>query len=185
MLDALNIPYVVDHRMVRGLDYYNHTVFEIMSEAKGFGGVLTTICAGGRYDGLISEFGGPAEKDTGFGFALGIERALIAIEAEGAGIPVDETIDVYVACMDQLGNVLAQAAAQSARHAGLVCERDIDFRKLKAQFRTANRLGAKLVVVIGETEVQEQKLVIKDMEKGTEDKIAVADLDDYFENYLN
>ncbi|PAA99815.1 histidine--tRNA ligase [Enterococcus canintestini] len=185
MLDALNIPFVVDHRMVRGLDYYNHTVFEIMSEAEGFGGVLTTICAGGRYDGLISEFGGPVDKDTGFGFALGIERALIAVEAEGKEIPVDESIDVYVACMDQLGNVLAQAVAQSARHAGLTCERDIDFRKLKAQFRTANRLGAKLVVVIGDNEVEEQKVVIKDMEKGTEEKVAVSHLNDYFKNYSN
>jgi histidyl-tRNA synthetase len=84
MLDVLAIPYQIDSNMVRGLDYYTHTIFEIMSDAPGFG-AITTICAGGRYDGLVEEIGGPATP--GFGFALGLERLLLTLEAEEIEIP--------------------------------------------------------------------------------------------------
>ncbi|MBL1230052.1 histidine--tRNA ligase [Enterococcus sp. BWB1-3] len=182
LLEDANISYSVDHRMVRGLDYYNHTVFEIMSEAAAFNGVLTTICAGGRYDGLISEFGGPAVVDTGFGFALGIERALLASEAEGRSIPVSREIDVYVACLAPSGNGYAQQVAQTARKAKLIVERDISYQKIRNQLRKANKLNAKIVAIIGENEVNDAQVVLKDMHSGEELRIPYTQLTAYFDN---
>lgn len=181
LLNNLSIPYEIDHRMVRGLDYYNHTVFEIMSDAPGFNHVLTTICAGGRYDGLIGEFGGPDERDTGFGFALGIERLLIAIEAEGEELTTSQSIDVYVSCFSHEESSLALRIAQIARHAGLIAEQEIQYRKLKAQLRTANRLGAKFVVFIGEEEIQSNKITVKIMKTGEEKRVPFEELQNFFE----
>ncbi|MGK9546124.1 ATP phosphoribosyltransferase regulatory subunit, partial [Salmonella enterica subsp. enterica] len=86
-------PFEIDHKMVRGLDYYNHTIFEIMSDADGFGS-LTTLCAGGRYNGLVEEIGGP--ETPGFGFGMGLERLMIALDSENVEIPELNELDVYV-----------------------------------------------------------------------------------------
>ena len=100
----LDIPYEVDPNLVRGLDYYNHTAFEIMSTADGFG-AITTLCGGGRYNGLVEEIGGP--DAPGIGFAMSIERLLLALEAEGKSFDEESTLDVYVVAMGEEQNKLA------------------------------------------------------------------------------
>src|SRR5699024_9445854 len=96
-LEAIGIEYEVDYNLVRGLDYYTHTAFEVMSDAEGFG-AITTLCGGGRYNGLLELLDGPEE--TGIGFALSIERLLLALEAEGIEIPEPEGIDLYICTLD-------------------------------------------------------------------------------------
>ncbi|MBP1039959.1 histidine--tRNA ligase [Vagococcus sp. BWB3-3] len=174
MLTALEVDFEIDHRMVRGLDYYNHTIFEIMSEAPGFGGAITTICAGGRYDGLVADLGGP--ETAGFGFALGIERAIITIEAEGAAIPMLNQIDAYVVGLGETTNIEALKLVQSIRQAGFSAERDFLNRKAKAQFKSANKLNARLVLTIGETELAEGTVNVKQMETRKEKTVLLEDI---------
>lgn len=174
MLTALEVDFEIDHRMVRGLDYYNHTIFEIMSEAPGFGGAITTICAGGRYDGLVADLGGP--ETAGFGFALGIERAIITIEAEGAVIPMLNQIDAYVVGLGETTNIEALKLVQSIRQAGFSAERDFLNRKAKAQFKSANKLNARLVLTIGETELAEGTVNVKQMETRKEKTVLLEDI---------
>lgn len=172
MLDELGIAYVVDTNMVRGLDYYNHTIFEIMSDAPGFGGAITTICAGGRYNGLVEELGGPATP--GFGFAMGIERVLITLEAEGIEIPTTDSLDAYVVNIGAETNAAALGIVQAIRHAGFVADRDYMSRKPKAQFKTANKLNAKLVLTLGGNELENGVINVKNMETGYEEQVAIA-----------
>ncbi|QIL46104.1 histidine--tRNA ligase [Vagococcus coleopterorum] len=178
MLDALNVEYTIDHRMVRGLDYYNHTIFEIMSEAPGFEGAITTICAGGRYDGLVEELGGPATP--GFGFALGVERTLITLDAEGIEIPCETEVDAYVVGLGEATNIETLKLVQSIRDAGFVAERDFLNRKAKGQFKTANKLNAKVVLTLGETELAEGKIQMKHMASGKQVEVNLADVHENF-----
>ncbi|MGX7013311.1 histidine--tRNA ligase [Vagococcus silagei] len=180
LLDALDVEYVIDHRMVRGLDYYNHTVFELMSNAPGFNGAITTICAGGRYDGLVTELGGPESHDTGFGFALGIERAIITMEAEGIEFPKAPALDVYVINLGEGTSTEALKLVQSARNAGLIADRDFLNRKVKAQFKSANKEDAKIVLVLGEDELKNNEVVVKNMATGSEEKVALHDIHSNF-----
>lgn len=174
MLAALDVPYEIDHRMVRGLDYYNHTIFEIMSDAPGFGGAITTICAGGRYDSLVNELDGP--ETAGFGFALGIERAIITIQAEGIEIPMLNQIDAYVVGLGEATNLEALKLVQAIRRAGFSAERDFMNRKAKAQFKTANKLNAQLVLTLGESELAEGSVNVKNMATSQEKSVALTDI---------
>ncbi|WP_326716710.1 histidine--tRNA ligase [Vagococcus jeotgali] len=176
LLDALGVAYEIDHRMVRGLDYYNHTVFEIMSDAPGFKGAITTICAGGRYDGLVAEFGGPDTHNAGFGFALGMERILITMDAEGIEIPSKPEVDVYVIGIGEETNVQSLKLTQLARDNNLSAERDFLNRKLKAQFKSADKLGAKVALIIGGTELENQVVRVKNMTTGTEEEVSLSDI---------
>lgn len=176
LLDAVGVEYIVDHRMVRGLDYYNHTVFEIMSNAPGFNGAITTICAGGRYDGLVQELGGPETHDSAFGYALGLERAIITMEAEGVEIPTKPVVDVYVVGLGEKTNTESLKLVQAARNAGFVAERDYLNRKAKAQFKSADKLNAKVVVTIGEDELEKEVVRLKDMESKTEETIPLENI---------
>ncbi|AQP54691.1 histidine--tRNA ligase [Vagococcus penaei] len=176
LLDTLEVEYVIDHRMVRGLDYYNHTVFELMSDSPGFNGAITTICAGGRYDGLVREFGGPDSHDAGFGYALGVERAIITMEAEGIEIPTKQTVDVYVVGLGESTSAETLKLVQMARTAGLVAERDFMNRKAKTQFKSADRLDAKWVIVVGETELETQIVKLKNMATGIEKEVPLTDI---------
>ena len=185
LLDAMGVEYVVDHRMVRGLDYYNHTVFEIMSNAPGFNGAITTICAGGRYDGLVSEFNGPDSHDSGFGFGMGIERVLITMDAEGVEIPAANNVDVYVVGLGEETNCESLKLAQAVRQAGFVCERDFLNRKAKAQFKSADKLNAKLVLIIGESELAEKVVRVKNMVTGEETTVSLDDVYTSFSNVYN
>ena len=171
-LDVIEVPYVEDATMVRGLDYYNHTTFEIMSESKGFG-AITTLCGGGRYNGLVEELGGPASP--GVGFAMSIERLLAALAAEEITLPIANHLDVFVVGVGEAVSPITLKLTLAARKAGFTAERDYLSKKVKGQFKTADRENARFVVVVGEEELAEGLIVIKDMTTGTQEKIAMSD----------
>src|SRR5690606_17149961 len=130
--DTLEIPYTVDPTLVRGLDYYNHTAFEIMSTQEGFG-AITSLCGGGRYNGLVEEFGGP--ETPGIGFALSIERVISALEAEKKKLPMGEALDVYIVTLGEQAKRRATRLLHELRSAGFSCDMDYMGRKIKAQFK--------------------------------------------------
>lgn len=181
-LSELGIVFEIDPFMVRGLDYYNHTVFEIMSEAEGFGGVQTTICAGGRYDGLICEFEGPAEFDNGFGFAIGIERVIIALEAEHGHQATAEAPDIYIADITADASGLALKVAQIIRQNTLIAKCDYQVRSLKSHLKWANKLEATLVMMIGEEELAAGTVKIKNMKTGVERDFSLIEIETDFIN---
>ena len=177
-LTAMNIEYVVDSTLVRGLDYYNHTAFEIMSEAEGFG-AITTLCGGGRYNGLVQEMGGP---DTpGIGFALSIERLISALEAEKVDLQFEKKIDCYLVSLGQEAKDYSVPLLQELRRAGFSSERDYQDRKLKAQFKSAERLGAKFAVIIGEDELKKGAAAVKNLENGEEIELSLQNFIEEFE----
>lgn len=177
-LELLNIDYVVDPNLVRGLDYYNHTAFEIMSTAAGFG-AITTLAGGGRYNGLVEDIGGP--DVPGIGFALSIERLLLAVEAEGIALATTAALDVYIVTMDAAAKFKAVEIASTLRHAGISTEIDYIDRKMKAQMKAADRLGAQYVLVLGESELQEQAVGVKNMATGEQQKVGFAELVTYLQ----
>ncbi|MBT2582389.1 histidine--tRNA ligase [Planococcus sp. ISL-109] len=159
-LDELGIDYVVDPNLVRGLDYYNHTAFEIMSEAEGFG-AITTLAGGGRYNGLVEDLGGP--ESPGIGFAMSIERLLLALEMEKVEIGTDQTLDAYVIAMDAQSKKKAVATVRDLRASGISADMDFSDRKMKAQMKSADRKQARFVIVIGESELESGKAAVKEM----------------------
>lgn len=175
-LDALGIDYVVDPNLVRGLDYYNHTTFEIMSTAEGFG-AITTLCGGGRYNGLVEEIGGP--ESPGIGFAMSIERLLLALEAENVTLDIEDALDLYIVTMDDAAKLKAVEFASSFRARGISADIDYAGRKMKAQMKAANRLEAKYVMVLGSSELEEQAVNIKNMETGDQEKVPFHDVVNY------
>ena len=145
-LDALGVGYAVDHRLVRGFDYYTRTTFEFSSDA--LGSAQNGIGGGGRYDGMVELLGGP--PTPGIGFGLGIERILLACDAEGA-FPVDPTpLDAFV--VDTTGGTAARDLTAALRDAGFSADRAFDDRSMKAQFKAADRSGARWVLVVGPDE---------------------------------
>lgn len=171
MLELLDIPYVIDTNMVRGLDYYNHTIFEFITEVEKS---ELTICAGGRYDGLVSYFDGP--ETPGFGFGLGLERLLLVLEKQGITLPIDNTVSVYIAVLGDAANLGALELVQGLRQQGISADRDYLSRKLKAQFKAADSFGAKYVITLGETEVETRQLTIKNNSTREEKQISFDEL---------
>ena len=172
-LEYLNISYEIDHRMVRGLDYYNHTIFEIMSDAPGMG-AQTTICGGGRYDGLVEELGGP--ETPGIGFAMGIERILLTLEQEDVLIPDSSSLDAYVVGLGEATNMETLKVVQAIRGFGFSADRDFMGRKAKAQFKTADKEGAKLVLTLGEDELTKGVINVKDSATREEKAFPLTDV---------
>ena len=172
-LAALNISFEIDPNLVRGLDYYNHTAFEIMSTSEGFG-AITTLCGGGRYDGMTEEIGGP--NAPGIGFAMSIERLLLAMEAENVTFENDELLDVYVATLGEEAEKFGFVLTQQLRAANIHTDTDFLQRKMKGQMKTADRQQARFVIVIGETEVEQQIVQLKNMETGEQREVAVSEV---------
>ena len=179
MLETLDIPYVIDTNMVRGLDYYNHTIFEFMATV---GGSELTICAGGRYDGLVEYFNGPATP--GFGFGLGIERLLLVLEKQGATLPSCEPLDAYIAVLGDEVNSAALQLVQALRQQGFSAERDYLGRKLKAQFKAADSFNAKTVITLGSSELESQQVSVKNNHTREEVKVSLEAIKTDFENIL-
>jgi len=177
-LTLLNLPFEVDPNLVRGLDYYNHTAFEIMSDAEGFG-AITTLCGGGRYNGLVEEIGGP--ETPGIGFALSIERFIAALDAEGIELGTDKGIDCYLASIGDAAKDYTVGLLQQLRLAGFSAERDYLNRKVKAQFKAADRLKAKFVAVLGDNELENHKIVVKNMVTGEQVEIDLDSLVNYLQ----
>lgn len=172
MLDALGLDYEVDSSMVRGLDYYNHTIFEIMTNSKALGHGWTTISGGGRYNGLVEELGGP--ETSGIGFGIGLERLMLLLENEQTPLPEVEPLDFYVANIGEETDVEALKLVQGIRAYGYTAERDYLDRKPKAQFKAADRLNALYVITIGPEELANQEVNMKNMETGEQTKVALA-----------
>ena len=164
-LDKIGIKYVEDPSLVRGLDYYTHTAFELMSTADGFGSI-TTLAGGGRYNGLVEMLDGPAE--TGIGFALSIERLLLALEAEGIDILNPHTLDLYVVTMGEESRDYASVLLSQLREKGITADMDYKARGMRAQMRDADRKNAAYTIVIGDNELEEVKVNVKNMSTGEE-----------------
>lgn len=178
MLDALNIAYEIDSNMVRGLDYYTHTIFEIMSDDPKMG-AQSTICAGGRYNQLVAELGGP--ETAGFGFAMGFERLLMILEAQGITLAAQKPLNAYVVSLGEATNIEALQIVQSIRQAGFSAERDMMNRKAKAQFKTADKLNAQLVLTIGETELANGVVNVKNLATRVEKAYPLTQIQTQFE----
>lgn len=172
-LSILNIPFEVDPNLVRGLDYYNHTAFEIMSTAEGFG-AITTLAGGGRYNGLVEELGGP--NSPGIGFAMSIERLLLAVEAENNKWADLSSLDVYVIGMGEASKRKAVELTYELRQNNITAEMDYLDRKIKTQMKSADRLTAKLVLVIGDDELEKQSAMLKDLATGEQQLIPFSTL---------
>lgn len=180
-LDELGIEYVVDSNLVRGLDYYNHTAFEIMSEAEGFG-AITTLSGGGRFNGLIEELDGPATP--GIGFALSVERFLLALDAEGIELPVEQSLDAYIVALGEEAELKASGLMKNLRAAGLQADKDFLAKKMKAQFKAADRENAKFVLIIGDQELEKEVVLIKEMASGTQEAVPFDSIINYIKERL-
>ncbi len=176
-LRLAEIDYEIDPRIVRGLDYYTRTVFEFVSSSIGAQG---TVCAGGRYDGLVQSLGG--NNVPAVGFAAGIERLLIVMEQTGVEIPNRDKPTVYLAGMDGECRKKAFQLAMELRKTGAFAEIDHMERSIKAQFKYADKIGAKYVAVIGGNELAEGVMNVKNMADGSSQTVAFADTLAYFQS---
>ena len=180
MLETLNIPYVIDTNMVRGLDYYNHTIFEFITTVDKS---ELTICAGGRYDSLVEYFDGP--ETPGFGFALGLERLLLILEKQGIELPVEKEMDVYIAVLGQGANLKALELVQAVRNQGFSAERDYLGRKIKAQFKSADVFNAKTIITLGESEIEAGQVAVKNNKTREEVTVSFDEITNNFAEVLN
>ena len=180
-LDALGVKYEIDHNLVRGLDYYTHTAFEIMIDNPEV--ELKTLCGGGRYNGLIRLLDGPEDK-KGIGFALSIERLLLALESENIELPIDDTIDVFVVAMGEDASNAGVKLTNDLRLAGYSVQNDYFDKKMKAQMKIADRYNAKYSIIIGQSELESGTLVVKDMKSFEQETIKLEDIVDYLQEKL-
>lgn len=165
-LDAANIEYIVNPQIVRGLDYYTKTVFEFVSDAIGSQG---TVCGGGRYDGLLEELGG--QHTPSLGFAMGLERLQLVMEAQGCNFPEPSRPDLFIVAMGEKATLKAVEIAKDMRDEGFSVVYDLNGRSLRAQMKYADKLGAKFNVVIGDNEVENKVVFLKDMTTGESSEI--------------
>jgi histidyl-tRNA synthetase len=175
-LKVLGIPFTIEPRLVRGLDYYTHTTFEFVSDA--LEAAQSTVLGGGRYDGLVEELGGPATP--GIGFGSGIERVLLACDAEGVFPTPDRSVDVFV--VDTSGGAEALRLTSDLRRAGLRVDRAYDQRSMRAQMKAADRSGAAVAVIVGERELAEGVVGLRRLRgditegDGAQERVARTDL---------
>ncbi len=167
-LDAFGIEYTVNPKIVRGLDYYTKTAFEFVTTKIGAQG---TVCGGGRYDGLVEEVGGPSTPGVGWG--MGKERMLMTMEACGAEIPREPGTDVFIAYVGEEPKKAALKLMKEMRDAGIAVQMDVMGRSMKNQFKHANRIEAKKTIVIGDSELENGRVTIKDMESGEQTEAAM------------
>ncbi|MEG6572944.1 histidine--tRNA ligase [Caldibacillus debilis] len=180
-LDQLQIPYTIDPHLVRGLDYYHHTTFEIMSTKEGFG-AITSLCGGGRYNGLVEEFGGPSVP--GIGFALSIERLIASLEAEGIRIPTEKQTDVFIVTQGEAAKDYSVLLLQQLRSLGLKADRDYMDRKMKAQLKAADRLNSKYAAIIGDSEMERQVVLLRKMDTGEQREIPMSRFAEEFQRMV-
>lgn len=173
LLDAMGIAYEVNPKLVRGLDYYNKTVFEWVTSALGSQG---TVCGGGRYDGLVEQLGGHATQ--GVGFAMGLERLVLLVQEVNKEICLPKAVDIYVVYSGEGATLNAFQIAEKIRSElpQLRVMTHCSGGNFKKQFKRADKVEAQLALVIGESEVAEQKVVVKDLQSGTE-QITLAQSD--------
>ncbi|WP_440895938.1 histidine--tRNA ligase [Amphibacillus sp. Q70] len=180
-LDVMGIDYVIDANLVRGLDYYNHTAFEIMSDAEGFG-AITTLSGGGRFNGLIEELDGPSTP--GIGFALSVERLLMALAAEGISLPIDQSLDCYIVALGDAAELKAVELTKSLRDIDVQVDKDYLGKKMKAQFKAADRENTKFVLIIGDQELEDQVVLVKEMKTGKQEAVSFDQISKYIKDRL-
>ena len=169
-LDIMGIDYVVNPKIVRGLDYYTRTVFEFITTEIGAQG---TVCAGGRYDGLIEELGGA--KTPALGFGMGLERLLLVMQKQGCDFMQDKTCDLYIATMGDNAVKKALSMTTALRGEGFFVEYDLVERGLKPQMKYADKIGAKFVIVLGDNEIESGNAKLKNMATGEQTDITLGD----------
>jgi histidyl-tRNA synthetase len=180
LLDDLGVRHTLDQRLVRGLDYYTATIFEIKTTA-GELGAQNTICGGGRYDGLVASLGGP--QTPAIGFALGVERMLLALSQPPESY--ERPVNAFFAPMDAAALAYALPIAQRLRAAGISVELEHRGGSMKSQMKRADKLRARVAVIIGGNEIASGKLAVKDLAHGTQSEVPVADLESKIRQLLD
>ena len=173
-LQQLGIDFAINPKIVRGLDYYTKTVFEIISSEIGAQG---TVCGGGRYDGLVGQLGGP--EMPGIGFGMGIERLLMVMESAGVVIPEPRPLQVFLCTMGQAAREKAFQLIGQLRRAGISADMDHAARSMKAQFKYADKLGAKYTLSIGDNELETGKANLKNMEDGCQVEVSLDEVSNW------
>lgn len=181
-LDLLQVDYVIDPKIVRGLDYYNHTVFEVHADIPGFGNA-NVLGGGGRYDGLVEQLGGPATSCVGF--AAGIDRLVMALKATNEKLPIDTGIDAFILYVNEDEKKYAAFLSQELRMAGFKIDTDYCHRSLKAQFKQADRLESRYLILLNSDDLQEGLVTIKNNQTKVEDKIMFEYVIYYLEEHLS
>ena len=171
LLDGMEIPYVVDPAIVRGLDYYTRTVFEFIADGIG---AQSTVCGGGRYDGLVEELGG--SPLSGIGFGMGITRVILALHAQGIADPTPAVPRLYIAALGDEASVAASVITERLRRTGAFVECDLVGRSLKAQMKYANKIGADYTLILGDNELATRRASLRDMKNSTQTEV---DLDTF------
>ena len=179
-LDAMEIKYHLNPRIVRGLDYYTRTVFEFISEIEELNGLA--LGGGGRYDGLIKELGGQHTPSLGFG--LGLERVLLQLKAADTPMPEEEPCMLFIASRGEDAAMLAMRLVNALRAEGLHAQADIAGRSLKAQMKFADKLGARYTMALGEEELQTKRASLKDMASGASEVVYLEDFAQRFEQKI-
>lgn len=175
ILNEMNIPFTIDSKIVRGLDYYTQTVFEFISDG-------LTVCGGGRYDGLVEQCGG---KPTGaVGFGLGIERLVMILEKAKGTLEKAPYRDVYIGSMGAVGLIKAQGITLNLRKNGIKAVSDTVERGVKAQMKYANKIGAKYSLILGESEIESGEVQLKEMESGEQTIVKLSELEEVLKEKL-
>jgi histidyl-tRNA synthetase len=166
------IEYVLDHRLVRGLDYYTRTAFEFVSEV--LGPTQSTLCGGGRYDGLAEALGG--EPTPGIGFGLGLERVLLAMDREGLPRPRSEGVEIFVVALGEEAEKESRALIRSLREQGIAADASLEERPMKAQLKMADRAGARYAAILGEQELSGGLVTLRRMEDGQQERVKLSEV---------
>lgn len=172
-LKELGIPFIIDTEIVRGLDYYTKTVFEFVNE-EGF-----TLCGGGRYDNLAHEID-EKQNIPSAGFGMGIERILYFLDKEGVSLEKEEPVQLYVGVLGKEAKIKAYEIVNSIRNKGIIVETDYMDRSVKAQMKYANKLGALYTVIIGDNELENKSVNLKDMQTGEQTEVAIDKIIEFF-----
>lgn len=180
-LEALNIPYEIDSRLVRGLDYYCDTVFEVVSTSEALGS-QSTIFGGGRYEKLAEYYGGPETAAVGFG--MGLERVLLALELENPNLIQEEAIDAYVMCLSKDLQYKAFKIIQDLREFGFKVQGDYFNRSLKSQFKSVDKTKAKFAIILGNKEDENQSVNIKEIATQNQDIVKYSEIIQYMKSKL-
>ena len=170
-LDSLGRPYTLNHRLVRGLDYYTKTVFEVWAEGIG---AQNALCGGGRYDGLVQELGGPPTPGVGFG--SGLERIVLTMKQQGIKVPPLPSPRIFIAYQGQAAKRAAVKLLTDLRAEGIGASCSFGDRSLKAQMREAHRTGAKYTLIIGEEELQSEEITLRDMVSSSQRRVAFSEI---------
>lgn len=176
LLDMMDIEYIVDTSLVRGLDYYNHTVFEVVLDSS------YALGGGGRYNGLVETLDGPSTPAVGF--AMGYDRTILAMEENGVNVPINDSIDVYILYVSSTEKETAAYLTQDIRLNGFIAETDLLSKSLKSQFKSVDRYNSKYLIVLNDEELKQNKVTIKDNKTKEEESININDLIDYLDMHI-